>query len=46
MQLNPSPDPKESMWNWIAHDLRFYRMRRGLSGQDLAKVLGPGPAPD
>ncbi|WP_185792234.1 helix-turn-helix domain-containing protein [Actinoallomurus bryophytorum] len=27
------------MWNWIAYDLRFQRMKRGLSGQDLAKVL-------
>jgi transcriptional regulator with XRE-family HTH domain len=27
------------MWNWIAYDLRLYRMRRGLSGQDLARLL-------
>ena len=39
MQPNPSPDPKASMWNWIAYDLRFQRMKRGLSGQDLAKIL-------
>jgi transcriptional regulator with XRE-family HTH domain len=35
----PSPDPKASMWNWIAYALRFYRMQRGLSGQDVAKLL-------
>jgi transcriptional regulator with XRE-family HTH domain len=35
----PSPDPKASMWNWIAYALRFYRAQRGLSGQDLAKLL-------
>jgi transcriptional regulator with XRE-family HTH domain len=39
MLPNPSPDPKASMWNWIAYDLRFQRMKRGLSGQDLAKIL-------
>jgi transcriptional regulator with XRE-family HTH domain len=27
------------MWNWIAYALRFYRMQRGLSGQDVAKLL-------
>jgi transcriptional regulator with XRE-family HTH domain len=27
------------MWNWIAYELRFQRMKRGLSGQDLAKIL-------
>jgi transcriptional regulator with XRE-family HTH domain len=27
------------MWAWMAHDLRLYRMQRGLSGQDLAKIL-------
>jgi transcriptional regulator with XRE-family HTH domain len=39
MNTNPPPDPKASMWNWIAYDLRFQRMKRGLSGQDLAKIL-------
>jgi transcriptional regulator with XRE-family HTH domain len=39
MHTNPPPDPKASMWNWIAYDLRFQRMKRGLSGQDLAKIL-------
>jgi transcriptional regulator with XRE-family HTH domain len=35
----PSPDPKSSMWAWLAHDLRFYRVRRGLSGDAVAKLL-------
>jgi transcriptional regulator with XRE-family HTH domain len=35
----PSPDPKSSMWAWLAHDLRFYRARRGLSGDAVAKLL-------
>jgi transcriptional regulator with XRE-family HTH domain len=39
MYTKPSPDPKVSMWNWIAYDLRLYRMRCGLSGQDLARIL-------
>jgi transcriptional regulator with XRE-family HTH domain len=39
VHIKPSPDPNESMWNWIAYDLRLYRVRRGLSGQDLARIL-------
>lgn len=27
------------MWHWLAHDLRLYRMRRGPSGNDLAKLF-------
>jgi DNA-binding XRE family transcriptional regulator len=39
MHPKPSPDPRSSMWAWIAHDLRFYRAQRNLSGADLAKIL-------
>jgi transcriptional regulator with XRE-family HTH domain len=35
----PSPDPKSSMWAWLAHDLRFYRTQRGLSGDAVAKLI-------
>jgi uncharacterized protein DUF5753/helix-turn-helix protein len=39
MHSKPSPDPKSSMWAWIAHDLRFYRLQRDLSGVELARLL-------
>jgi transcriptional regulator with XRE-family HTH domain len=35
----PSPDPKSSLWAWLAHDLRYYRLQRGLSGDAVAKLL-------
>jgi transcriptional regulator with XRE-family HTH domain len=35
----PSPDPKSSMWAWLAHDLRLYRTQRGLSGDAVAKLI-------
>jgi transcriptional regulator with XRE-family HTH domain len=27
------------MWAWLAHDLRLYRMQRGLSGDAVAKLI-------
>jgi transcriptional regulator with XRE-family HTH domain len=27
------------MWAWLAHDLRFYRNQRGLSGDSVAKLI-------
>ncbi|MGI5170567.1 helix-turn-helix domain-containing protein [Spirillospora sp. CA-253888] len=30
------------MWAWIAHDLRWYRAQRGLSGTALARLLSVG----
>ncbi|KAB2376979.1 helix-turn-helix domain-containing protein [Actinomadura montaniterrae] len=42
MPINPSPDPRSSMWAWIAHDLRLYRERRGQSGQAVARLLNVG----
>ncbi|MFP3965383.1 helix-turn-helix transcriptional regulator [Actinomadura fulvescens] len=37
---NKPPDPRASMWDWIANNLRFQRMERGLSGDAVAKILG------
>jgi len=42
MPTNPSPDPRLSMWAWIARDLRLYRKRRGLSGDSVARLLNVG----
>ncbi len=42
MPINESPDPRSSMWAWIARDLRFYRERRGQSGQAVARLLNVG----
>jgi transcriptional regulator with XRE-family HTH domain len=39
MATNPPPDPKTSMWAWIAYMLRFHRTRRGLSGDALGRIL-------
>jgi transcriptional regulator with XRE-family HTH domain len=35
----PAPDPMSSMWAWLAHDLRFYRERAGLTGTELGKII-------
>ncbi|QFG26288.1 helix-turn-helix transcriptional regulator [Actinomadura sp. WMMB 499] len=39
MHINESPEPRSSMWAWIAYQLRFQRMQRGMSGHALAKLL-------
>jgi transcriptional regulator with XRE-family HTH domain len=39
MNINESPDPRSSMWSWMAQQLRFQRMQRGLTGDALAKIL-------
>ncbi|MCO6006653.1 helix-turn-helix transcriptional regulator [Actinoallomurus purpureus] len=39
MQAKSSPDPKSSMWAWMAHDLRFHRAQRNLTGDAVAKIL-------
>jgi transcriptional regulator with XRE-family HTH domain len=39
MNINESPDPRSSMWAWIAYSLRFHRMQRGLTGDAVAKLL-------
>jgi len=40
MTPRPSPDPMTSMWAWMAHDLRLYRMRDKMTQEDLGRVLG------
>ena len=39
MHINESPDPRSSMWAWMAHHLRFQRMQHGMSGHALAELL-------
>lgn len=39
MNINESPDPRTSMWAWIAYSLRFHRMQRGLTGDAVGKLL-------
>jgi transcriptional regulator with XRE-family HTH domain len=39
MGTNPSPDPKSSMWAWIAYNLRVFRTQRGQSGDAIGKIL-------
>ncbi|MFI0447114.1 helix-turn-helix transcriptional regulator [Actinomadura sp. 6N118] len=39
MNINESPDPRSSMWAWIAYSLRFHRMQRGLTGDAVGKLL-------
>lgn len=38
-KARPAPDPMSSMWAWLAHDLRFYRERAGITGTDLGKII-------
>ncbi|WP_051301503.1 Scr1 family TA system antitoxin-like transcriptional regulator [Actinomadura rifamycini] len=39
MATNPPPDPKRSMWDFIAFYLRFCRNKRGLSGEAVGRVI-------
>ncbi|MBE1535613.1 helix-turn-helix domain-containing protein [Actinomadura algeriensis] len=39
MHINESPEPRSSMWAWIAYQLRIQRRQRGMSGHALAKLL-------
>jgi transcriptional regulator with XRE-family HTH domain len=32
-------DPDSSMWDWIAVDLRFWRLKHGLSGSQLGRII-------
>ncbi|MEW2355488.1 helix-turn-helix transcriptional regulator [Spirillospora sp. NPDC029432] len=36
---NEPPDPRSSMWAWIAYALRWNRVERGETGDTLAKTL-------
>ena len=42
-QTNP-PDPNTSLWAWLAHDLRFYREKSGLSQEKLGSIVGRSPS--
>lgn len=37
-------DPYSSLWAWLAHDLRFYRLRAGLSLPAMGEVIGRSPS--
>lgn len=39
MDAKRSPDPLSSMWDWIAHDVRFYRTRANLTGENFGKIM-------
>jgi transcriptional regulator with XRE-family HTH domain len=39
MSTNPPPDPKTSMWAFIAFHLRFCRNQRKLNGDELGKII-------
>ncbi|SFN97522.1 hypothetical protein SAMN04489713_103592 [Actinomadura madurae] len=39
-RFRESPDPMESMWAWLAYDLRFYRLKHGLSGDRFGRIIG------
>ncbi|GAA4138128.1 helix-turn-helix transcriptional regulator [Actinomadura keratinilytica] len=40
MPPNQSPDPRASMWDFIAYYLRFCRVQRRLSGEELGRIMG------
>ncbi|MDL4774849.1 MULTISPECIES: DUF5753 domain-containing protein [Thermomonosporaceae] len=44
MATNPSPNPKTSMWDFIAFYLRFQRNHRGLSGESLGQMINASKA--
>ncbi|MGI5324349.1 helix-turn-helix domain-containing protein [Actinomadura nitritigenes] len=40
MNLNESPDPRSSMWAFIAYYLRFQRRQHGLTAARLSEIMG------
>ncbi|WP_131732320.1 helix-turn-helix domain-containing protein [Actinomadura formosensis] len=44
MATNESPDPKGSMWAFIAYYLRFCRNQRGLSGEAVGRIINASKA--
>ena len=40
MAPHPAIDPDSSLWAWLAHDLRFYREKYGLSQTAMGRVIG------
>ncbi|WP_329255987.1 helix-turn-helix transcriptional regulator [Actinoallomurus sp. NBC_01490] len=39
MAPHPDIDPDSSLWAWLAHDLRFYREKYGLSQSAMGKII-------
>ncbi len=39
MNINESPDPRSSLWAFMAYMLRFHRTQRGSSGGAVADLL-------
>ncbi|XRQ07205.1 helix-turn-helix domain-containing protein [Actinomadura welshii] len=44
MATNTPPDPKASMWAFIAYYLRFCRTQRGLSGEATGRLINASKA--
>lgn len=40
MAPHPAIDPDSSLWAWLAHDLRFYREKYGLSQAAMGGIIG------
>src|SRR4051794_12557806 len=40
MAPHPAIDPDSSLWAWLAHDLRFYREKYGLSQSAMGRIIG------
>jgi DNA-binding XRE family transcriptional regulator len=40
MAPHPAIDPDSSLWAWLAHDLRFYREKYGLSQTAMGRIIG------
>ncbi|NKZ04381.1 helix-turn-helix domain-containing protein [Actinomadura latina] len=44
MATNAPPDPKSSMWSFVAYYLRFCRNQRGLSGEAVGRIINASKA--
>ncbi|MFF5263985.1 helix-turn-helix domain-containing protein [Actinomadura viridis] len=44
MATNPSPDPKNNMWDFIAFYLRFLRIQKNLNGDEMGMIMNCGKA--
>lgn len=40
MPKTDPPNPDESLYAWLAHDLRFYRQKHGLTLKKLGEIIG------
>src|SRR5215813_480817 len=39
MAPHEAVNPDSSLWAWLAHDLRFYREKYGLSQPEMGKII-------